>query len=337
MPSTERLFTVKIPVKIKDNPNSGVKGITTLTVKGIGKTLQLRVEPTALTLPPTMPHADVVTADFQLVNPTDYPIEVYSVEFDGQWFAEEEMLRGSEEYVDDVMVLPPRAPGENLWEEVVTAHAARLEAAEAAAAAELAAREAAEAEAERLAALAAEGGGEEGGEAAPAEAPAEAEAPPGTAGSKEGGGPGVEGGEGEGEAGEVGELESIAGPPVERLQVVLVGAPMSGAAAQGGLVAEAFELALLDVEEVLHQFQADRLAAAVAERAAAAAEAAAAAAEAAEAAGEAAPVPEPPMAEEEPPALPPLDIEAVREAIAAVTARDVAPRGFVLVLPEVPL
>ena len=88
MPSTERLFTVKIPVKIKDNPNSGVKGITTLTVKGIGKTLQLRVEPTALTLPPTMPHADVVTADFQLVNPTDYPIEVYSVEFDDQWFKE---------------------------------------------------------------------------------------------------------------------------------------------------------------------------------------------------------------------------------------------------------
>jgi len=29
-----------------------------------------------------MPHADVVTADFQLVNPTDYPIEVYSVEFE---------------------------------------------------------------------------------------------------------------------------------------------------------------------------------------------------------------------------------------------------------------
>ena len=41
-PTTERLFTVKIPVKIKDNPNSGVKGATTLSVKGIGKTLQAR-------------------------------------------------------------------------------------------------------------------------------------------------------------------------------------------------------------------------------------------------------------------------------------------------------
>ena len=63
-----------------------------------------------------------MTADFQLINPTDYPIEVYSVEFDDQWFAEEEMLLGAEEYVEDVMVLPPRAPGEPLWEEVATAH-----------------------------------------------------------------------------------------------------------------------------------------------------------------------------------------------------------------------
>ena len=186
-----------------------------------------------------------MTADFQLINPTDYPIEVYSVEFDDQWFAEEEMLLGSEEYVEDVMVLPPRAPGEPLWEEVVTAHAARVEAAEAAAAAELAAQE----EAERLAALAAEGGGEEGGEAAAAPAE-EAGAPPGSAGSKDGGGPAVEGGEGEGEAGEVGELESIPGPPVERLQVVLVGAPMSGAAAQGGLIAETFRLPAIEVEPI---------------------------------------------------------------------------------------
>ena len=97
---------------------------------------------------------------------------------------------------------------------------------------------------------------------------------------------------------------------------------------------------LFDVEEVLAQFQADRRAAAAAERAAAAAEAAAAAAEAAEAAGEAAPVPEPAPEEEaaeEPLAVAPLDTEGVREAIAAVTAREVAPRGFVLVLPEVPL
>ena len=63
-----------------------------------------------------------MTADFQLINPTDYPIEVYSVEFDDQWFAEEEMLLGAEEYVEDVMVLPPRAPGEPLWEEVAIAH-----------------------------------------------------------------------------------------------------------------------------------------------------------------------------------------------------------------------
>jgi len=32
-----------------------------------------------------------------------------------------------------------------------------------------------------------------------------------------------------------------------------------------------------------------------------------------------------------------LDLEAVREAIAAATAREVAPLGFVRVLPELPL
>ena len=119
-PTSERLFTVKIPFKVTNNPRSN-----SLTVKGIGKELQLRVEPPALELPPTMPHADVVTADFQLVNPTDYPIEVYSIEFDEQYLAEEEMLRSADG--GDVLVLPPRAPGDALWDEVVTAHQEKLD------------------------------------------------------------------------------------------------------------------------------------------------------------------------------------------------------------------
>ena len=237
-PTSERAYTVKIPFKLNNNPRSFA-----FTVKGVGKELYLRLEPTSLTLPPCMPHADVVTMDFAIVNPTDYPLEVYSTEFDDRFLPEEDILRNAEYPLNaagapsDVLVLPPRAPAEPLWEELVTAHEQRL-AAEAAAASAEAAEAAAEAAAE----------GEEGAEGAP-----DKDAMAATAGEEF-----------------VGEVDEPAAPPADRLLIALVGAPLAGVPAQAALLGGAFGLPVLHAEDVLGPLaaQAADLAAQAAEEAA---------------------------------------------------------------------
>ena len=70
----------------------GAKPIT-LTVLGAGKELKCLCAPPSVELPPVMPHAEASATTFELKNPTDYPIEVYSVEFDEAYDEEEAMVR----------------------------------------------------------------------------------------------------------------------------------------------------------------------------------------------------------------------------------------------------
>ena len=85
--------------------------------------------PSALDLSAVLPHAGdgerrdvdatstaghelpyVATAPFELINPTDYPIMVYSVELDEQYVTEEAILREADGYAGDAMLMPPRNP-----------------------------------------------------------------------------------------------------------------------------------------------------------------------------------------------------------------------------------
>lgn len=40
--------------------------------------------------------------------------QIYSLDYDKQYIEEEEALRQAQGYVDDVMLLPPRQPGQSL-------------------------------------------------------------------------------------------------------------------------------------------------------------------------------------------------------------------------------
>ncbi|KXJ27389.1 Hydrocephalus-inducing protein [Exaiptasia diaphana] len=72
---------------------------------------------------PVLPHSNGDEQEVIIKNPCDFPIEIYSLEFDKQYLEEEKMLRnvkGYDEY--NTILLPPRQPGEKLPSEVVESY-----------------------------------------------------------------------------------------------------------------------------------------------------------------------------------------------------------------------
>ena len=48
-----------------------------------------------------------------IFNETDFPVEIYSLDFDNQWQEEEDFLRNSEIFNEvGIAYLPPRVPGQ---------------------------------------------------------------------------------------------------------------------------------------------------------------------------------------------------------------------------------
>lgn len=120
-PRDEREYLVKLSFKVANNTKP-----STLTVHGAGKELRLEAYPEKIELPPVLPHAQAASAHFELFNPTDYPIEVYSLDFDDQYLVEEALLREADYPViggqhDMPLLLLPRTPGEGMWPSVVEA------------------------------------------------------------------------------------------------------------------------------------------------------------------------------------------------------------------------
>ena len=258
-PTAERAFAVKVQFKVQHNPKPVV-----LALKGYAHELKVEVAPSALDLSAVLPHAGdgerpdvdatstaghelpyVATAPFELINPTDYPIMVYSVELDEQYVTEEAILREADGYAGDAMLMPPRNPEDPMWPELIEAHEGEGrrgrgggEAAEAAAAAEAGGEEGA----------AAADGAAADGAAADGEKPKTPNAADGAA--------------------EVGEIEQE-GPPEPtgpRRMLVLAGAPLAGLSEQAQKLAADYELPVVGIEE---QIKAVARAAAAAARAAA--------------------------------------------------------------------
>ncbi|XP_064315287.1 hydrocephalus-inducing protein homolog [Phalacrocorax carbo] len=91
-----------------------------LQVTGHGLEPQLVFSPPALELGPLLPHSRGVEGTVVVKNPCEFPIEFYSLEFDQQYLAEEQILRMLKDYdCHNTLLLPPRAPGEKLPPEVL--------------------------------------------------------------------------------------------------------------------------------------------------------------------------------------------------------------------------
>jgi P pilus assembly chaperone PapD len=123
IPVTERDYSVKVGFKTTNNPRNA-----TLVLKGSGREKKIAVSPSALQLPPVQPYGEAAEAEFSLINPTDYPLEVYVLEFDKDYLEEEGLLRESERYNGETLLLPPRNAGDPMWSDVIEEHERKIEA-----------------------------------------------------------------------------------------------------------------------------------------------------------------------------------------------------------------
>ncbi|CAM9160725.1 unnamed protein product [Bubo scandiacus] len=91
-----------------------------LQVSGRGLEPQLEFSPLVLELGPLLPYSCGAEGTVVVKNPCEFPIEFYSLEFDQQYLAEEQILQTLKDYdCHNTLLLPPRAPGEKLPPEVL--------------------------------------------------------------------------------------------------------------------------------------------------------------------------------------------------------------------------
>ncbi|XP_062997557.1 hydrocephalus-inducing protein homolog [Elgaria multicarinata webbii] len=91
-----------------------------LYVSGQGLEPRLEFSPSILELGPLLPYALGDEAEVVVKNPCCFPIEFYSLEFDQQHLLEERILRMLKGYdTHNILLLPPRIPGEKLPPEVL--------------------------------------------------------------------------------------------------------------------------------------------------------------------------------------------------------------------------
>ncbi|XP_042266839.1 hydrocephalus-inducing protein homolog isoform X2 [Thunnus maccoyii] len=91
-----------------------------ITAQGQGEEPQLEFCPSVVELAPCRPVSTDVEATVTVKNPCSFPVEFYSLEFDTQYLEEEEILRLMQGYDENnVLLLPPRAPGESLPTELL--------------------------------------------------------------------------------------------------------------------------------------------------------------------------------------------------------------------------
>jgi len=119
MPSAEKDFSTKFPIKIQDNPK-----VLVLDLKGTGTGINLEVKPTKVRIGPSLPYDDTAFALVQISNPTQHPTELVSYDFDKRFKEDIETLNAFEEIKnadkeikkdkDKIVLLPPREPGSGL-------------------------------------------------------------------------------------------------------------------------------------------------------------------------------------------------------------------------------
>ncbi|KGL84882.1 Hydrocephalus-inducing protein, partial [Tinamus guttatus] len=114
-PTEERTYSTHVRVNIcKSNEHPE------LQLAGRGLEPRLEFDPPVLALGPLLPYSSGVQGSVVVRNPCDFPVEFYSLDFDQQYLAEEEILRTLKDYdSNNTLLLPPRSPGEKLPPEVL--------------------------------------------------------------------------------------------------------------------------------------------------------------------------------------------------------------------------
>ncbi|KAJ3332957.1 hypothetical protein HDU76_012454, partial [Blyttiomyces sp. JEL0837] len=115
-PTEEKDYDTFVPLKINMNGQPIL-----LHLMGKGFKNSIIFEPETLTLGPILPCSEGTEAKFSIINPSNHPIEIYSLEFDHMYLEEEEILRNIDNYEGTALFLPVREPGQGLPDYIVEA------------------------------------------------------------------------------------------------------------------------------------------------------------------------------------------------------------------------
>lgn len=113
-PNSDKAFSQKILFKCKDNQKQ-----FTLNVKGQGINNLVELKPDSIKLGPVLPYETKSIESFEIVNPMDHPIEIYSLDFDKQYLDEEEIIKRMDNFqptgANEPVFLPFRKAGSEFW------------------------------------------------------------------------------------------------------------------------------------------------------------------------------------------------------------------------------
>ncbi|KAJ3159463.1 hypothetical protein HDU86_001781 [Geranomyces michiganensis] len=123
IPSEDRVYEETLSIKI----NMNAKHVN-LRVRGHGIQPRVEFEPDHLVLGPVLPASEGAVKRFTAYNPTNHPIEMYSVDFDKQYLEEEALLRKLDGYVNGVTYAMPREMGAGLPDAIVESAMAKIKA-----------------------------------------------------------------------------------------------------------------------------------------------------------------------------------------------------------------
>ncbi|MGH0129444.1 UNVERIFIED_CONTAM: hypothetical protein FKN15_002207 [Acipenser sinensis] len=114
-PAEEKLYSQRLALCISQSSHRVM-----LLAQGKGLELRLDFSPTVLEFGPILPQNNGDDVDVLVKNPCAFPIEFYALEYDKQYLEEEKILRMIKGYdCHNIMLLPPRAPGEKLPSEIL--------------------------------------------------------------------------------------------------------------------------------------------------------------------------------------------------------------------------
>ncbi|XP_054031509.1 hydrocephalus-inducing protein homolog [Dryobates pubescens] len=114
-PGEEKLYSSQMKINICHSSQH-----LQLLVSGRGLEPRLEFQPEVLELGPVLPSSPGAQGTVVVRNPCSFPIEFYSLEYDQQYLAEEQLLRALEGFdCRSTLLLPPRVPGQQLPPELL--------------------------------------------------------------------------------------------------------------------------------------------------------------------------------------------------------------------------
>nr|CCA18905.1 PREDICTED: similar to hydrocephalus inducing putati [Albugo laibachii Nc14] len=118
-PSSGRQSQLKLTLQVTANSKA-----KTIILRGQGSELQISFSPSIVELGPILPCIKTATAVADIQNDSEYPVEVISLDFDQEYFKDEELLRSIHAFdpnsaltgggITNRLRLPPREPGKSM-------------------------------------------------------------------------------------------------------------------------------------------------------------------------------------------------------------------------------